>query len=110
VHSDAIGLTQTKWRSSVSLVNGTLLSIDPQSTVTGATETASSTGTSGEKSTNNNKPEGMSPLTIQYFSDIAENNDNGKRNAMFEEIFIVGSDSADDDEESIDRRRGRRNK
>jgi hypothetical protein len=52
--------------------------------------------------TNNNKPEGISPLTIQYFSDIEEYNNNGKRNAMFEERFIVGSDSADDDEESIE--------
>jgi hypothetical protein len=102
VHSDTSGLIQTQWRSSVSLVNSTLSSIDPQSTVTGATETASSTGTSGEKSTNNNKPEGISSLTIQYFSDIEEDNNNGKRNAMFEERFIVGSDSADDDEESIE--------
>jgi hypothetical protein len=65
VHSDTTGLTQTKWRRSVSLVNSTLSRINPQSNVTGATETASSTGTSGEKSTNNKKPEGMSPLTIQ---------------------------------------------
>jgi hypothetical protein len=72
VHSDVSGLTQTQWRSSVSLVNSMLSSIDPQSTATGATETASSTETSGEKSTNNNKPEGISPLTIQYFTDIEE--------------------------------------
>jgi hypothetical protein len=70
VHSDAIGLIQTQWRSSVSLVNITHKSIDPQRTVAGATETASSTATSGEKSTNNNKPEGISPLASQYFSDI----------------------------------------
>jgi hypothetical protein len=37
VHSDASGVTQTQWRNSVSLVNITLLSIDPQSTVTPAT-------------------------------------------------------------------------
>jgi hypothetical protein len=74
----------------------------PQSTVIPATETANSTATSGEKSTNNNKPEGNISLTIQYFSDIEEQNSNGKRNAMFEERFIVGSDSADDDEESIE--------
>jgi hypothetical protein len=63
--------------------------------------TASSTETSDKKSTNSNKPEGISPLTIQYFNDIEEDNSNGKRNAMFEERFIVGSDSADDDEESM---------
>jgi hypothetical protein len=52
--------------------------------------------------TNNSKPEGISPLTIQYFSDIEEENSNGKRNAMFEERFIVGNDSAADDEELIE--------
>jgi hypothetical protein len=50
VHSDASGLNLTQWRSSVSLVNITLSSIYPQSTVTSETETetASSTSTSGE--------------------------------------------------------------
>jgi hypothetical protein len=102
VHSDKSSLTQTQWRSSVGLVSSTLPSIDRQSTVTGAIERASSTATSGEKSTNNNKPQGISPLTIQYSSDIEEDNSYGKRNAMFEERFIVGSDSAEDDEESIE--------
>jgi hypothetical protein len=37
VHGDTSGLNQTQWRSSVSLVNNTISSIDPQSTVTGAT-------------------------------------------------------------------------
>jgi hypothetical protein len=108
VHSDASGLTQTQWRSSMSLVNSTLSIIDPQSTITPATETASSTATSGEKSKNNNKSEEISPLTIQYVSDIEDQNSNCKMNTMFEERLIVGSDSAYDDEESIEDRFGRR--
>jgi hypothetical protein len=102
VHNDENVLTQMQWRSSTSLVNSTLSSIDQQITVTGGTETASSTETSDEKSSNNNKSGGISPIIIQYFSDIEEDNCNGKRNAMFEEIFIVGSDSATDDKESIE--------
>jgi hypothetical protein len=61
VHSDSSGLTQTQWRSSISLVNSTLSSIDLQSTVTPAADTASSTATSADKLTNNNKPEGIIP-------------------------------------------------
>jgi hypothetical protein len=52
--------------------------------------------------TKNNKPEGISPLTIQYFSDIEEQNNNGKINAMFEQRLIVGSDSANNNDESIE--------
>jgi hypothetical protein len=48
----------------------------------------------------NNKPEGIIPLTIQYFSDIEEDNSNGKRNAMFEERFIE-EESIEDEEKEI---------
>jgi hypothetical protein len=50
--------------------------------------------------TNNKKPEGISPLASQYFSDIKE--EEKWKNAMFEERFTVGSDSADEDKESIE--------
>jgi hypothetical protein len=63
---------------------------------------ASSTATSSEKSTINNKPEGISPLAIQYFSDIEEHNNNGKMNVVYDQSFIVESDNADDNNDSIE--------